>query len=903
MRRPALLLLTLLLSAGAPVRGQGNDDGLLRNMLEVFLGASDLANAGKVADKGAARFPKDPYWPEKRGDIAVWSSRHAEALKNYMTALRLGADTKLRVKVRNLALGLRDYASAAEVLEAELRSGKKDLLKELVSCYEHLGYPEKALTAVNKYGSGDWAALKKISLLTELGRIDEAAGSYAALIARRGQDPALAEAYAQVLFSQRRIREAYKVLKNAEPKALPENTDFWHALASAAHYAGDQPAALRAAGLLRASGEATLQEYEWLIDSASLSDPGLAAAYAAEAWKKYRNPYIFLRHLQLCVSAKDPETAAASIKALSRGDLEALGASPGFWGMAAAVHLRLSDNTSALNALLEGQRANPGEETLAAQLLWHLIVYGPAQELRPAMQRAQKPAPGSDSLKLALAYAHYSLNEPVNALRHLGSIRNMQTSARMLRADALEMNGQADEARLVRLTEHRALKNSPVAGKEAAAARARLCSYFCTATEFHRELLAAAKLLEPAELQELQLARASVLGDTQRAAELAAAAGRRLPWAEFYHAILTGDRQAQDRLLRAGPERLPLKDRISSLAALGYRRKAASEAFGHLDKAPGDTALFQAAAGLYEELSPALRLRTEAARRSGVEELAASVSFSAAAGAGARLGAVTGRRKLHTSPGSDLRSARGHYSHAALTYETGLYRSLKALAGIRSEQKDFFFASAQFRKQAARRTWLGIKADYSGYAQESLDLYTGGVRDSLGVSVSHSLRGGTVLQAEAEGNQYYSQDRDYLGRQRLLKLDLSRPLRWHIWRFIPSVSAAFSDGREAPVDTGGRLGVSVSGARAGIPGEYSQYGAALALRKNRAETFSRELLPNLTLAYYDNSRYGAGGSASAGFSTSLFKRDILRAQAEYGAGISASADIYRRVWLEWQLHF
>ena len=902
MRRAAALLLLFFLCHGG-AQAQEEDRNLIKNMLETFLGAGDLSNAALVAKKGALKYPQDGYWKERSGDVMSWLSKPEEALAYYKEALKTDKSPELVKKVRNLAVGLRDFETAAYVLELELRTGDTKGLNDLVFSYEQLGCPEKALDILLRYGPDEAAGLKIIELLTGLGRINEAGLKYLDLMTRYGDKPELLSGYFAVLVSQRRFNEAYAVLKAGKKRASEKDTAFWHDLCAAAYFSEDNGTALEAAGLLRKTGNANLQEYEILINSAKAENRALAEEYSLEAWRKFKKPYLFVQYLSLALQGGEYALAGARLRDLNRGDLDLFRETVSFWVISAAVKAALSDKKGAIADYRTGLKNNPSDENLKAQFVWFLLDAGLLAELRGNLNLISTPPPATDTLKLALAYACYSVNDSANSIKYLRALSAGTLNSRLLEADSLDLNGQREEAGQKRHAEFKKLRDGKELGEAQAESRARLCAIFCSAPEFKKELKAVKDKLSGAKIRDIELSRATLLNEAQRTVRLAGKMARKT-WLEFYLAILTGDRPRQDTLLRKNFLELPLKDRIAALNSLGYRKRASQDIFDHLDKNPGDAALHLAAEQLFPGLSSELDLKSEFARRKTLEEISETVSYSRPLGNYSRLGLTGEYRKLSVRAGATLVLPKSEYKKAGVLFNTGRKFRLTVEAGLRSEQKDFFYAGLEYENELFAGTAMGIKAGFSGEAAESIYLMAGAVKDTFALSLARSGPGSITLKAEAAGDQFFSQDRNYLGAQKLLTFEASKNCAGYGWSLIPSAKLSFASVSSSLDGNYGILNrmIRLSDPKT-LPSGYSQYGAGLTLKKNQGRLILRRLSPYLSASYYYNTAYNSGGALAGGIFTSVFKRDTLDVYLEYDKGLSGSSDEYRKAGMNWKLCF
>jgi hypothetical protein len=903
MKRWAVILLALFACRGGVWAAQDDNSGLLKSMLETFLGAGDLTNAAVVARKGALQYPGDIYWEEKTGDIMSWLSKPEEALKYYKAALKTGAAPGLIKKVKTLAVGLKDYETAAYALELELKSGDTTGLNDLVYTYEQLGAPEKALGIIERYGKDEAAGLKAIELLVSLGRVEEVPAKYRLLISRYGARPALLSGYAGILISQRRFNEAFAALKTGRARATDQDEAFWRDLGAAASFSGDNKTALEAARLLRRTGKAGLQEYEIIINSAKASNDPLAGEYSFEAWQKFKKPYLLVQYLSLAVAGQDYKMAAARLRGLSSSDGDILKNSGAFWALSAAVKAHSAGAKEAAAAYRAGVRNVPLDESLRAQFAWFLLDAGLNAELRGSLGLLSTPPPATDELKLALAYACYALNDSAAALRHLRSLASGTLNSRLLEADALDLDGRKEEADGKRLAEFKKLRGGVKLSEEEALTRARLCAAFCSAPQFKKEIKAVKGRLPEASLKDIELSRATLMEEAERAVKLAGGIERK-PWLEFYLALLTGDRPRQDALLCADLLELPLRDRVAGLSALGYRKQAAQDIFEHLDKNPGDAALALEAARLFPELSPGLDLGTEIAKRKNLEEITQAAAYSLPLGAYSRLGLAGEHRKLNAPAGGTLFLPKTEYKKTGVVFNTGKDFKLTAQAGFRYEQKDFPYAGLEYQKNIFTNTELGLKAVYAGEAGESVYLLAGALKDALSFFLAQTYPGSITLKVQADDNRFYSQDRNYLGSLRLLNFEASGNCAAYGWRVTPAAKLSFAD---ANPKLDGNYGILNKMVRLddpnAIPAGYTQYGAGLTLQKNQERVILRSFSPYLSADYYYNTVYKSGGALTGGVFTSLFKRDTLNFYFEYDKGLSGTSDEYKKAGLNWKLFF
>lgn len=907
------------------------DDRIYTLSYEVFLANRNLKDALAVARSAVRQAPKNAKWRLRLARVADWSGKAALALEQWHAYARLTDDAAAWREVLARAPQVFDYARWAEALQRELvrqpadpsagSAQTLDTLRKLVLAHELLGEPERAIELLRRYERGPHrrAVLDLLADLAE--RTGDDALRRASLQALAREDAgnvgvALRLAAAEVRRGD--TAGAFAALAAVAARASAQAVDFWGAYAELARQTGREPEAIGAYRNLLASGAAEERHYTALSELLERDAPREAAALAAEAYRRFGNPYLARRALYLYQRADDAAGARAFLAGLTDAQRSALAQDADFLYQRALIEFAAGQPAAALADARAALRLRPDSVELRALAAWSLIALRDAPALRAVLREWADVATDAGELWAPFAAGWLALQEPAQALRFLRL--KVETSNDPLwwlnYADALEQMGAADAAWRVRRHAWLALPRAAQAAdgerlREIEARRVAL------ATAFEPSAAARARIFALLRRRRGEggvdaAAREAALGywigrgahEVAEAWLLATYANAldRPAWARLSVALANDDRAELQTLLDTLADWLPAADRIEAAQRTGRIALAQTLAFDRLALLPAHDELHRRLVALTTAEPPYAGFGWNAFAQRPLRERAWVVDGAANVSPRLQLGVAVHEIARESTDAAQLVGvpATERLQSLAARYEIAGNAELRAQVVAR----DGFGTAIGFALQGSRDVapWLrlGLRLGIDDPAIDNALLRIGGRRDTLGATAYARLSHREFAAASFEANRYAALDGGALGRGRIARIEVGHLVRSEYPDLALRASA--SDLRYSPqAGLDARLAALLApAARAGatnaalLPQSTTQFGVGLALGETARSGYARAWRPWAAAALLADRGSGAGTEWQLGIGGSVFGADRLEFAAAGGSTRGADAAPYRQ---------
>ncbi|RQR56314.1 hypothetical protein DIE18_25565 [Burkholderia sp. Bp9125] len=434
---------------------------------KVYLQNSKLREAEDVARRALVRDPESVAWHERLAQVATWNNRPRVALDAYMWLAKTRNDEASWQQVLRLAPALRDDRALLAAMQHELErgGGQVDRRKQLewidayVAIQEGRAAPGAAMRflAMQAHGALRQPVLERTAALAERTGDDALAlRTWQTLEHDYGPNQAYATKIAVALYGKHRYAEALAALEKAKPAAqAAQNADaYWRLYAMLGKLADKPDVVVEGSRHLLKSGRETPSDLEQMIDAldAQPLDAGRVAEYAYRRTGELRD---LRRAVYYYSRARAYERIATLLNTLTPAQAAAAERDPEYL-MARSQYWRLvGEPARAVDDVRAVLRIEPGNAKAQVALIWVLNDSGTDAELRAALRTYRSRATGDTPLTAAYAAAYLRLGDARAALHflrlNLPSHRD-DVLWRLTVADALELDGQTEEAWQIRRT-------------------------------------------------------------------------------------------------------------------------------------------------------------------------------------------------------------------------------------------------------------------------------------------------------------------------------------------------------------------------------------------------------------------------------------------------------------------
>ena len=909
------------------------DDEHYRLAFDVFVGGRNLDDAYRVAEAAVRQVPDNLAWRERLAQVAEWSGRPAEGLRQWLTIARRTGAEKAWQAVLRLAPGLSDDEAllAAWQHMAETNQVTGAQWARVAEAFERLGRPREAIDYLEPLLArrADPALLETLARLHE--RSGDAAGAieaYRRLIATAGATRARVLTLATLLIARGEFSPAYDALQGLRGKVDGADLEYWQMLAELAWQLQRDDTALDAYRALANSGKFESSDIFRLVTLLREREPQEALRVAEFGWLKLGEPALFITALETAAGLRDQAALRRLFAALTPAQQRAFEANAQFYVLRARFHQDSGEARLALADIRRAAALNPTTDNKIA-VLWFLVDHQLREELKRELAARAFEAQADPAFAGVFAAGYLALGEPRRALPFMA--QQLRTSADdylwlLGYADTLEQAG--DAAMALRMRRHAWVLARTAPPVRDAQAGQRMLAYARLATLFapgDTSLAVMQRLLRQdfgavdggertldAQARELALAWAISTEQTTAAKywlwKNYARAIAKPAWAELAVALAEDDVDVIERVLDGRAEDLSPEGRVEAARRTQRIRQAQTLVFEALEgDADNDslhlqltgTALLTASSASYRHtqfdrgvlsgseraavvsvwLSPRLRLSTELIR---VQQ--ASRDYTTLAGVPAldrQIGLSLLRRHDfgESSLGVFRREGLTDFTGLKFTHLQRVADGITAIAGLAHNDK----------------------------AIETTPLLVGGMKDQADATILYSFSKREYLRTQLFAARFHTQDGSYLGSGRGLNWetgyrvrteypDLTVRLAGSIQRYARSGAG---DARTAQLTPTG----TVPAAGFFVPQDFSVFGAYVGFGQFYRDNYARGLKPFADIGITHNNVTGKGYSGLFGAGGSVLGHDHAAVYLQVARGGTGTSDSIRELGLRYYYFF
>ena len=909
------------------------DEAVYSLSYDIFLANRNLQDAYRVALSAVQHRPESEPWRRRLAQVAEWIGRPAVALEQWKWLARHTDEQAAWDAMGRLSAGLYDSDTRLLVLAREAERGEltEARVRELTAAFEAAGRPDDAVRFLwERYRAAPRAhVLAAIARLYErVGRDGEALETYTELMDRYGATRDTALKAARLHIAQGDFGAALDTLDRARGDAPDADAEFWDLYGDLAWQSQEHDRALAAYRRLTGGQKPEALAYERHLFLIREEHPREAAELAIAAWRTRGQTSFLLAALELYTGLGDWQAGRTLLTSLDAEQQKTLEADPGFLLARAQIRQNGDDVEGALSDYLAAHRLRPSVDTRAAAL-WLLVDRDRKDLLRRYVrdwEAGARAGPQGAPLWPALAAAYAALGQPGRALPYYrkDAPRHGDDYLWLLNyADTLEAAGDPATAWRVRQRVWVTLRRQPprTLDDPLMLAYARLAlerGGGDAAAPLMRRLLAAggrpadcgpaapcAALPDPAStpapaqaaaLQELALswALSTEQYDVARA-WLWRNYARRLAqpyWAEIALALNENDLGQVRELLAAHAAELPIYDRIEAAIAGGYADLARQTAFEALEANPDDDTLHLQLTRLLPDTSDRASAEVVSGNAGSVDITETRLIVSLEVNPKLRLEPelrLTRQESrddtlLAAVPAQDRRiGLRAPYRHSHGLTLLELYR--------RSALNDFTVWQASHEVEWTRGLVAAVSLGRNLRAEEGSALRIGGMKDHVQLGLRYQFSGREYLNINLAQDEFFSQDRTYLGQGDVLSWEVGHRMRVE----YPDVNVRLNGSVQSYTADGsfdGSIRQLLPGEPGGldliIPEDFKQYGLNVGLGEGVRENYTRAVRPFADVGYSHNSLQGGGYNLNMGLAATLDGEDQMAVhftRVEGGGGL------------------
>lgn len=931
------------------------DDPTYKLAYDIFLENKNLPDALRIAQAAVKQAPTNIAWRERLAHVAEWTSNAQLALDNWLFIAQATQREDAWKAVLRLAPGLFDDHALIAGIKHQLSQRPNDsaLLLSLVQTYERQGSPQLAIDYLLQHGKSPEALVMLARVAERTGQNKLALETWKRLLETPEQrTPAHAMSAAGIALLEGESELGLRWLEDSQSliqQPMTDEADYWRFMGSLAQRQRDERVAAQAFRKLLGTPDASISDYDGLINILMYSDRNEAAQFSLRAWEKFHS----LRHLTqafylLEESGDSSQVGTYLQQALADPEIAAsLRKQPSFHHVLGLYYERTRNPEKAREAFLSGLALAPDSQQLRQSLLWLLIDTQDTVALRSLLARVEESWAKDKETHGALAAANQNLSRSAIALQ-----RYLQPQLQdhrddflwmMNYADALEQNQQADLAWRLRSELWLNQQASLTKGKRAAQdwltpegmdkvqklARNRLIlnrSYgddeLAIMRELMRQDLKSSKTNEYSpEAAELALAWLQDKGEYaaergylwQQYARSRSKQKNAPIWAQIASAIAEKDTAQVGALLDRYGDKLPRHDHVASAILVGDLRLAQTVGFDSLSDQHADDDMHSA---LTEQLLAVSRFSEYGLTQrslSGIDETEQKLSWHRP---------INSRWAIEIDLDHTKRTSNNSDFVSLPSSEHGV--GLRLRRTTQSGNTDFLIGERRSlgtynpleitHSQSFGNRWTvqgSIGTELS--MQDTLSMRMGGMKDRVALNATYQLSRQDRLGLEMAGERYFVQtggvrvgsgqhttlQYTHTYRSEAPSLEFGAFTSWHSYS---SMSPSALSGHAAEI-----LRYLPAGSTAGsdylLPGNFRFSGVQVSTNMRYSQDYTRRLKPFASLALTNHSLNGSGYEARFGFAGNILGPDHLMLGFNLSkTGLNNTGTI-RELQLTYRLHY
>ncbi|MBE0497752.1 MAG: tetratricopeptide repeat protein [Campylobacterales bacterium] len=758
---------------------QRTDEQELKMLFQVFVYANDLENAYKTGKKALAVKPNSLYWHQKLAEVSMWTSRHREAVEHMLFVYRHEGDKALEEKLFQHALATYQFKTAAELIEKKVRKEpSEENVRTLVYLFDLIGKPFESaeiLEEIYRKEPSRKALLKKIlQIYLNMGEIEHSGRIVMEMEVAETHDVKSAFLRSRYYFLKRDISKSYAALESAELGNADEDElrQYYMHLSDLGWYMKEYNKAAEASVKVDEAAQARLVDYERILAVYKKDEPARAMKAALDAYKKFKQPYLFYTYAYMALEMKSYNELEAACTGIDQEEEGLLTQEAFYWLVKAQLYGYLKEKEKAKEAFAQALDKAPESEQITQSYIWFLIETKEQQALSALLFEIEKTSVRS-GLWLPMAVAYFRLQNPDRALLYINRLREVSAEDRdisLLYAYVKQAQNDKDafykEMRAIKEQMDIELKGSDWREKKPEFVQDYLSVrlFFINPDQFEKELEEARSILNPQAYSELSLAWALRENVDEQVHLISQSLKSPEPWIRLNLAITANDRSTQQELLYRHFRILPVADSIGAAVNTMQIAFAQELLFDGLEKNEKNELLYEQMRQLHNEHADAFMLDAGYLDRNGLSQyysqmrnsyyLAKGYSLEGELFAGTNT--ISDDAVFRTLPSTSRSVGLGIKKR----FQSGSYQ---VDMGLRDSAEQYAYLSLKANRTLSERISLELLADKGALAQESVYLLSAGQKDRLALQLHYRLLGSSQMGLYLESARYRSQDGAALG--------------------------------------------------------------------------------------------------------------------------------------------
>lgn len=855
---------------------------LYRLLLSALLGSNKLKEAEQLARKATTVFKNDPFWWKTYGEILIWNEKSQEALQPLLKAFELSGDNLIAEKAFRLALANGKYDIAKKLIPyVKATTEEKRFIYDKTADIENL---IELFKKDNRRDSQIWLA----DILFFMDRKDEALEILEKIEKLYGFTVKEILLKANILYSEKRYKEALDVFKKYQTETGFDKVEFWSTYSDLAWMLQDLSSAKYASSVLINSNNARYEDYDRVSTVLSFEDPEKAIKISFTGWEKLKSVYLLQKSFYLAYLNEKWEII---IKMFSKDEPQMINDDNILIAYLTALQKkgRISESLTLMDEVLK-QRFS---KELLSFYLYSLVDAYQTEKLKKVI-KSYESYQFEPELPSAFAVAYLNLQQGQKAYNvyKKGNLKDV-----VLLADILELLGKEAEAKNIRIKEFKKLSKEARENPENLKNPEFLRQYLSLAIynmkppQFEKVFFERKDVLAKSVWQDIYLSYLLYNEKKEKTLRLAKFYKYPLkPWMWLNIALWQNDTFLMSEILSTNIDSLPIRDRVVALQKTGEIKKALHYAFKGLDYNPYDSLLYKEmrdAIVKYEDHTDFNVSFIKRRELSGIETQ--NTLYLRLINKGYGLGLQFNTFNPFSKDPSQLIKTPFIYSGYAFIekiFDRGL---IKLYLGEIKRLNENFSSKIEGEIETFQDTTFFYEVSYNKETDETTYLLLGGMKDNVKFGISHNITPRTLFIMNLEKAYYKSSDKKNIGDGINFYTEIQYKLRTGYPDF--TIRLYNSYGKYSEKEQKGNISqLSPYKDFKALPESFDNIGMGFNFGYENRDSYVRVWRPFLSFDAGYNTVGGVSFGFSGGIGGSIFKQDSFSTEISYSKNIGGLQD-------------
>lgn len=900
------------------------DDELFSLAYTTYLANANVQSAYFLSEAAINRVPEDIKWRERAAQTALWSGRSGTALKHLAFISDRAKNPEMLKKTIQLAKQLRYEPTLIDTLKIWIAQNPNDqeAWLELAKAQDQLGKPDVALKILNEHpqlvNTKDGLLLKAV-VYRNMGNNQESIRLYKAYEKKYGADAALSLEQARVFANLGDLNLAKASLLSSKNIAKKYDAEYWELFSDLSWQLNHRADALFGYSKIYNLNYFYLERYLILVN---LTNPPRALQLAERGFSKYRR-MIFLQYVfDLSTQLRQWGIFNNVVLSLKPKELRQVFKLPNFWINLSRIYADMGYLDMAEQVILKGMNFDSEMEGLKEAYIWLLIREGDRDKLKWAVDYFDRDENFYDDKTLWLPYAHavILLDKPEYSLILYDNYLRLYPEDKQIgifyaqAMDAARFYKSAYNLKLYLWYRYSLdLQRSNLRDYELWREIGQLTPYFASGDEQYRIYAGLVALDLDSTDADIMLTWAIFAPhyDVSKYLKAYYFSGILPNWAELNLAILDNDQLKMQKLLLEDAKKLPRVDRVTAAERTEQYPLAQTLSYEGLTEKPDDYLRYIQFTDLMMKDVNYIDLNPEYEKFSSVSGFHTNVFTKFRVTPLWSIGPYYKNWFVHSDNEQLVTNVPDNDTSGGVRIYRKIHKGVALLdVSIRSALNTFLTARLNTEYRYTSKLTSEFEA---GYNQEDLDsVYTriGGVQDEISAELNYNITMRDLLSAKLRGDNYYSQDRHYLGQGVHLRGVASHKF----WFSYPDYTIdVFSEihGYSRNGSYGGDITKLFPNTLVGedaedptliaeqnknnyaqiIPNSFSEWGMNFNFGRFLRTDYNHTWRPYLSVSVFYSTLVGLSNNVEAGLTGSVFGRDKLLFYAERGTALTAQNQV------------